>query len=56
MLRDNAIDYEMSNNRREVVNKRQADEIRFTEAKIKEEVDAMEDRYTKDGAKVYMAQ
>jgi len=52
VLRDNAIDYEMSNNRREVVNKRQADEIRFTEAKIKEEVDAMEDRYTKDGAKV----
>ena len=44
----------MSRLRRENITKRDAAEMRYTEAKMKDEIEAMEDRYTPDGEKVYM--
>lgn len=49
---DHAVDSEMSRLRRENITKRDAAEMRYTEAKMKDEIEAMEDRYTPDGEKV----
>jgi len=52
VLTDNAIDSEMSKSRRQLTNKRDAAEMRYTEDKIKADIDAMEDRFDADGQKV----
>ena len=51
-MTDNALDSQMSKIRRQFVSKKQADEMRYTEDKMREELDAMEDRYTQHGEKV----